>query len=68
MVVQRVKARIWQIGARPPPIIEAMLAPAHRIVIGRRPAIGAGHHAHPVGAQHMQLGRQARPAGATAST
>ena len=40
--------------------VKAMLAPTHGIFIGHRPAILAGHHAHPVRAQDMQLFGQPR--------
>ena len=35
-----------------------MGSPADNIIVGHRPAIRAGHHIHPVAAQHMQLSRQ----------
>ena len=35
-----------------------MLAPANLVLIGRRPAILARNHAHPIRAQRVQLGRR----------
>ena len=58
VVVLRMKALDMTDRRNRPAHVEPMLAPAHGIIIGHRPAIPPRHQRHPVRAQHMQLQRQ----------
>ncbi len=58
MVILRVEIADMAHLRHRPAHVKAVLARADRVIIRHRPAIRAGHQAHPVRAQHMQLPRQ----------